>query len=145
MEVIPSSGLSDAEIDEMVEEAERHREEDRRRQENVRTRNQADAVIYSAQRFLREQGDRIPSDVRSDVEGKLETVQSALGGDDYGTIQRRTEELRQAIHQAGSTLYEGAPGPDTAHDTAPPPSEGSGDSESRDEEEDIIEGDFSEV
>jgi molecular chaperone DnaK len=141
MEVIPSSGLSDEQIDRMVQEAEQHREEDRRRAESVQARNQADAAVYSAERFLREQAERIPVDARSDVEAKIAAVRDALEDDDLGAIRRRTEELGQAMQQTGSRMYESAAGPEA---TSSPQEGGSGD-ESREDDEDIIEGDFSET
>jgi molecular chaperone DnaK len=141
MEVIPSSGLSDEQIDRMVEEAEEHREEDRRRAEKVKARNQADAAAYSAERFLREQGERIPADARSDVETKIRAVKDALEDDDLAAIRRCTEELGQAVQQAGSQMYESATDPGS---TSPPEGGVSGD-ESREDDEDVIEGDFSEA
>ncbi|MGD8966174.1 MAG: molecular chaperone DnaK [Anaerolineae bacterium] len=141
MEVIPSSGLSDQQIDRMVEEAEQHREEDRRRAEKVKARNQADAAVYSAERFLREQGEKIPADDRSAVETKIKAVRDALEEDDLAVIRRRTEELGQTMQQTGSKMYESATGPGS---TAPPGGGASG-NESPEGDEDVIEGDFSEV
>jgi molecular chaperone DnaK len=141
MEVIPSSGLSDEQIDRMVEEAEQHREEDRRKAEKVQARNQADAAAYSAERFLREQGEKIPADARSDIEAKIKAVRDTLEGDDLGAIRRRAEELGQAVQQAGSKMYESA----TEPGSTPPPQEGAAGDESREDDEDVIEGDFSEA
>ncbi|MGD8244438.1 MAG: molecular chaperone DnaK [Anaerolineae bacterium] len=141
MEVIPSSGLSDETIERMVEEAERHREEDRRRGEKVQARNQADAAVYSAERLLREHGDEVPAGTRSDVETKMGAVREALQDDDLGTIRRRTEELVQAVQQVGSKMYESATDPGTG----PSPQGEAPDDELREDDEDIIEGDFSEA
>jgi molecular chaperone DnaK len=141
MEVIPSSGLSDDQIDRMVEEAEQHREEDRRRADKVKARNQADAAVYSAERFLREQGEKMPAEARSDVETKITAVRGALEDDDLGAIRGRSEELRQAMQQMGSKMYESATGPGS---TSPPPGGVPGD-DSREDDEDVIEGDFSEA
>jgi len=141
MEVIPSSGLADDQIDSMVEEAERHREEDRRKAEHVMARNQASSIVYSAQRFLREQGERVPDDARSDVESKMKVVEKALEDDDLAAIRRSTDELGQAIQQAGASLYEDASGAGAA---SAPEGQGSGD-QSPTDDEDVIEGDFSEA
>ncbi|MGD8997105.1 MAG: molecular chaperone DnaK, partial [Anaerolineae bacterium] len=84
MDVIPSSGLSDEEIDRMIAEAERYREEDRRREEKVQARNQADAALYSAEGFLREHSDRIHPDTRSEVEKKIGALGDALEDDELG-------------------------------------------------------------
>jgi molecular chaperone DnaK len=141
MEVIPSSGLSDQEIDRMIKEAEQHRDEDRRRGEKVQARNQADAAVYSAERFLREHGDKIPDGARSDVETKIRDVRDALEDDDLGAIRRRTEELGQAVQEIGSRMYESAP---DSGESSPPRGEASEDGVPEDDE-DIIEGDFSEA
>jgi molecular chaperone DnaK len=137
MEIIPSSGLSDNEIDQMVEEAESYREEDRRKKERVEARNQADTAIYSAEKLLREQGDKVPADARSDVEAKMKALRDVLDGDDVGTIRRRSEELRQAVQQMGAKMYEGGAG----SGATPPP----GDAGAGDEDEDVIEGEFNET
>jgi molecular chaperone DnaK len=139
MEVIPSSGLSDEEIDQMVEDAEAYREEDRRKKEKVETRNQADTAIYSAEKFLWEQGEKVPADARSDVEAKIRAVRDVLDGDDIGAVRRRSEELQRAVQQMGATMYEGG----TGSGATPSGEEASG-GEPADEDEDVIEGDFTE-
>lgn len=141
MEIIPSSGLSDEEIDEMVEEADSYREEDRRKKRRVEARNQADTAIYGAEKFLREQGDQVPADARSHVEAKVEALREVLDGDDVGMIQRRSEELRQTVQEIGAKMYEGTP------DAGVTPSAGEGDvgSETDEEDEDVVEGEFSEA
>jgi molecular chaperone DnaK len=141
MEVIPSSGLSDDQIDRMVEEAERHREEDRRKQEKVKVRNQADAAVYRAEGFLREHADRIAPDDRSDLETSIRAIRDALEEDDVGVIRRRTEELGQAMQQMGAKMYDRTTDPG---ETSPPHGGGYGD-EARENDEDVIEGDFSDA
>jgi molecular chaperone DnaK len=136
MQIIPSSGLADEEVERMVREAEQHREQDRQRKEAVEARNTADSAIYGAEKFLREQGDKVPSNLRSGTETKIEALKSALEGGDVSTIRQRTDELSQALQQIGAAMYEGA-GP-----AAPPPSEGE---PPGDGEEDVIEGEFSET
>jgi len=135
LEIIPSSGLSDGEIDQMVEEAESYREEDRRKKERVEARNQADSTIYSAEKFLREQSDKVPADARSSVEAKIEALRGVLDGEDVGAIQRRSEELRRAVQEIGATMYEGTPG------SGATPSPG----EAGEEDEDVVDGEFSEA
>ncbi len=141
MQIIPSSGLADEEIEQMVQEAERHREQDVKKKEEIEARNMADNAIYSAEKFLREQGDKVAADLRSETEGKIEALKTALQGDDIAQIHQRTEELGQAIQQIGATMYESA-------GTPPPPGAGStgeGPSTADDGDEDVIEGEFSEA
>jgi molecular chaperone DnaK len=136
MQIISSSGLADDEVERMVREAEEFREQDRMRKDEVEARNIADNAVYSAEKFLREQGDKIPANLRSDTESKIEALKNALQSGDVGSIRQRTEELSQALQQVGAAMYqEGGP-------SAPPPP---GDEPSGGGEEDIIEGEFSEA
>ncbi len=139
MEIIPSSGLSDEQIERMVDEAEQHREEDRRREERVQARNKADTAVYSAEKFLREQGDQVPAEAHSTVGSKIEAVKDALEGDQVEVIRQRTEELGQAMQEMGSRMYQEGSGPDAAPGAGRP---GAG---AQNGDEDVIDGDFSEV
>jgi molecular chaperone DnaK len=137
MQIIPSSGLADEEVERMVQEAERHQEQDRQRREEVEARNMGDNAVYSAEKFLREQADNVPADLRSDTETKIEALKNALQSNDVDAIRRRTDELSQALQQIGAAMYQG-----TGAAEAPPPPGGEpppGD------DEDVIEGEFSEA
>ena len=136
MQIVPSSGLSDEEVERNIREAEQHREEDRKRKEEIEARNVADNAVYSAEKFLGEQEDKVPSHLRSEAEAKVEALKSALQGSDVGAIRRCTEELSQVVQQVGAAMYQEA-GPDT-----PPPPEGE---PPEGGEEDVIEGEFSEA
>jgi len=138
--ITASSGLSEAEIRRMVEEAERHRQEDARRREEAETRNRADSAIYAAEKALRELGDRIPGDIRSEVEQKVTSVREALGGSDVARIQQATEELMKTAQKIGSYAYQQ---PGNVSDA------GRDDAESRDEtrqppEGEVVDGEFQE-
>jgi molecular chaperone DnaK len=141
MQIIPSSGLSDTEIDQMVQDAERHRDADQQRKEEVEARNMGDNAVYSAEKFLQEQKDKIPGNLRSEAEAKIEALKNALQGSDVAAIRQQTAELGQTIQQLGASMYEGA-GPG-----APPPPGGPppGGDESPGDAEDIIDGEFSEA
>ncbi|MEE9618104.1 MAG: molecular chaperone DnaK [Anaerolineae bacterium] len=136
MQIVPSSGLSDEEVERNIQEAEQHREEDRKRKEEIEARNVADNAVYSAEKFLEEQKDKVPSHLRSEAEAKVEALKSALQGSDVGAIRRSTEELSQVVQQVGAAMYQEA-GPGT-----PPPPEGE---PPEGGEEDVIEGEFSEA
>ncbi|MBE9506852.1 MAG: molecular chaperone DnaK [Chloroflexi bacterium] len=138
MQIIPSSGLADEEVERMVGDAEKYREQDRQRKEEVEARNIGDNAVYSAEKLLREQGDKVPADLRSDAEAKVEALKNALQGGDFSAIRRSTEELSQAIQQVGAAMYqEAGPG-------APPPPGGEGEPPGGGEEE-VVEGEFSEA
>jgi len=136
MQIIPSSGLADEEVERMVREAEQHKEQDRHRKEEVETRNVADNAIYAAEKLLREQRDKVPSHLCSEVEAKVEAVKSALQGGDGSAIRQRAEELSQVMQQVGAAMYEEA-GPGAPPPPGSEPPEGG--------EEEVIEGEFSEA
>ena len=95
-----SSGLSSDEIDRMVREAEQHAAEDLKRKEEVEVRNQGDTMAYTAEKTLRDLGDKAPAELRSEIEGKVKSVRDALNGSDLDAIRRQTEELSQAVQKA---------------------------------------------
>ena len=103
MRIIPSSGLTDEEVEQMVEEAEIYRERDQARQELVETRNAADTTIYSAEKFLREMGDQLTAPTRRDMAEKIEAVKDVVSSDDIALIRRQTAELWQVLQAAGGT------------------------------------------
>ncbi|MCD6554332.1 MAG: molecular chaperone DnaK [Anaerolineae bacterium] len=134
--ITASSGLSKEEVERMVREAEKFAAEDRKRKEEVELRNNADALIYSTEKLLREQGDKMPGHVKSDVEAKLNALRTALQGKDVDDIQRKMSDLQSAVQQAGASMYEQA-GP-----TTPPPGGEGGPPPGG---EDVVEGEFSEA
>ncbi len=136
--ITASSGLNEEEIQRMVSDAKDHEAEDRRRKEEIEARNHADQVAYAADKTLRDLGDKVPADVRSDVEAKAAAVREALKGQDIDLIRRKTQELSDAMQRIGATMYE-QPGADT-----PPPPGGEG-GPSGPEEEGTVEGEFREV
>ena len=132
--ITASSGLSEEEIQRMVREAEQHRAEDQRRKERVEARNQADNLVYQADKLLREQGDKIPANVKSTLESQANALRNVLDTADTPELRRRSQELAQTLQQAGAAMY-GQAGP-----TTPPGGErGPGG------DEDIVEGEYKEA
>ena len=105
-----SGGLSEADIQRMIREAESHAEEDRRRKELVETRNQADAAVYTAEKGLREAGPSVPEEMRREVEQAIAEVRTAIQGEDVQRIIRATERLTQASMRIGEALSRAAAG-----------------------------------
>ena len=134
-----SSGLTEDEIENMVSDAERHATEDKRRKEEVEQRNQADNTAFSAERSLNDLGDKVPAEVKSDIESKIEAVREALKGDDISEITRRNEELSQAMQQMGASMYQ----QQQDGGATPPPGGEEGGGEGKDES--TVEGEFREV
>jgi molecular chaperone DnaK len=143
MKIMPSSGLADEEIDRMVKEAEQHREEDTRQKQRIEARNQADNLVFGAEKVLREHGDKISSDIKSEVEGKIEATKKALEGDDLDAIKQASAELGQAVQKIGAAMY-GDAGPAAGPGAAPGSDTGDG-GESGSRDEDVVEGEFSEA
>ena len=103
--ITASSGLSKDEVDRMVREADLHAEEDRRRREEVETKNHADNLAYTAEKTLREVGDRMPPDLRSEAEGKVAAARSAIQSGDTDQVKRAVEELEATMQRIGQEVY----------------------------------------
>ncbi len=104
--ITASSGLSDDEIRQMVSDAEQHAEEDKWRREQIEVRNQADSAIYSAERLLREAGDKVDNLLRTDVQDKITALRQVLDSEDVELIRNKTAELAVATQQIGKAMYE---------------------------------------
>ncbi|MBL8077435.1 MAG: molecular chaperone DnaK [Anaerolineales bacterium] len=104
--ITASSGLSDKEVEQMRKDAEAHADEDRKRKEMIEARNNADNTAYAAEKALREFGDKVPADVKSDIETKVAEVKSVAQGEDLDKIKAATEALGQAIQKIGASVYE---------------------------------------
>ncbi len=142
--ITASSGLSKEEVEKMQRDAESHAAEDTKRREEVETRNTADTLAYTADKTLREQKDKIPSDLNEEVEGKIQAVRSALQGTDIEAVKRATQELNESLQKVGQAVYQQQTPPPTEGE--PPPAEDEGDSGTEGEGgEGTVEGEFREV
>jgi len=108
MTITGQSSLSKDQIEQMVRDAESHAEDDRRRREEAEVRNQADTLVYQTDKLLKEQGDKISADERSNVESKLGELRAALDGSDLEAIKSATEALMSASQEFSQKLYEAA-------------------------------------
>jgi len=142
--ITASSGLSKDEVEKMRREAEAHAADDTRKKEEVETKNVAEATVYSAEKTIREYGDKIPSDLKSEVEGKIAATRSALQGTDISYIKSSLQSLNDSMQKIGAAVYQktspppgGSPGgEDGSQDAgAPPPPRDDG----------TVEGEFREV
>ncbi len=134
--ITASSGLSNEEVDRMVQESERYGQEDEKRREEVEVRNNADSLVYQAEKLMGEQGEQVPDDVKSEVEEKVAACRSALQEQDVAAIQRTVQELSESLQKVGASMYQ-QPG-------SPPP-EGEETATPADDDEDVVEGEFSEA
>jgi molecular chaperone DnaK len=119
-----SSGLSKDEVERMVHDAESHAEDDRRRREEVEVRNEADNAAYTAEKTLRDLGDRIPADLKSDVDTKIADVRAALGTDDIERMRSAKDALQQAMYKVSEQIYSAGSGGGTGGESQP--TDGSG-------------------
>jgi molecular chaperone DnaK len=103
-----SSGLSESDIQKMVRDAEDHATEDRKRKETVETRNRADHLVHEIEKTLQEQGDKIDSALKSEVESALQRVRETLKGDDAAATETALKALESTWHKAAAALYQSA-------------------------------------
>jgi molecular chaperone DnaK len=153
IEIKSSSGLSDDEVEKMAKDAEAHAEEDKKKREVVDLKNQADQLIYSTEKTLKEHGDKVSADVRGNIENAVNNLKEAVKGEDADAIKKTIENLGTASQELGKVLYEEAakkqaasappqPEPGQAGPTEqapPPPPE---DEPKRKKAEDVIDAEF---
>jgi molecular chaperone DnaK len=106
--ITASSGLSKDEVQRMMNEAESHADEDKKRREEIEARNRADAAVYGAERFVQESGDKLSPSDRQSIEGAIESLKKAIGENDSSAIQSAMGMLTEAQHKAAANLYQHA-------------------------------------
>jgi molecular chaperone DnaK len=134
----PASGLTDAEVERLRQEADLHRAEDEEKRALVESRNVADSLAYSAEKTLRDNADKISDDLKTRVQEKIDAVRESLKGEDAGTIQEATDALSTAMQEIGQAVYGASAGSDGA--TGP-----SADGDDAGEPAGTVEGEFREV
>jgi len=139
IQITASSGLSDDEIDQMVKDAEAHADEDKQKQELIEARNQADTLIYTSEKSMRDIGDKVDDELKTDIGVKIEALKKALEIDDIAEIKAKTEDLSQSSHKLAEQLYaqqnaEQA-GPDAGADAAA----------AAKDDDDVVDADYTEV
>ncbi|MEW5717479.1 MAG: molecular chaperone DnaK [Chloroflexota bacterium] len=114
--ITASSGLNKDEVDKMVKEAQKFADEDRKRKEEVEIRNNADSALYQSEKMLRDLGDKVPADIKSQVEEKITALKNVKDSRDPQVVKRATEELAQTLQKIGERMYQ-----QTGGAGAPPP------------------------
>ncbi len=104
--ITASSGLSDTEVERMRKEAELHADEDKKRKEGIEVHNVADNTAYQAEKMIADYGDKIPAELKSNLEAKAAELKGLLSGTDYDTMKAKTEELNALMQQVGSAMYQ---------------------------------------
>jgi molecular chaperone DnaK len=139
MVITGGSALPKEDIDRMMREAEQYAAEDHRRREEAETRNQAEGLVYQTEKFLRDNGDKVPADVKSEVEAAVADTKATLEGTDVETIKTSAEKLATTSQKLGAALYEQAQSARAASgepQDAPPSDSGQSD------EEDVVDAEI---
>ena len=146
IQITASSGLSDADIEKLVKEAEAHAADDKKKQDLISARNQADGLIYGTEKSIKDLGDKLDAALKSDIEGKIASLKTLMEGEDIEAIKKATEELAQASHKLAEQLYTQAqgqqPGADAAGAAGAQP--GAGAAGGKKADDDVIDADFTE-
>jgi molecular chaperone DnaK len=142
--ITASSGLSDVEVERMRKDAEAHADEDRRRKELIEVRNNADSLSYSAEKTLKDLGDKVPADLKKQVEDKIAKLREVMGEENADVTRKAIDDLNQVLQQVGTAAYQQAgpaaeaPGEDAGPDAGSAP--GSGPTPGGGE--DVVDGEF---
>jgi len=135
--ITASSGLSDQEVDNMRKEAEMHADDDRRKKELIEARNTADNSVYTAEKVLRDLGEKVPGDLKSNVDDQVAKVRQVMDSEDVETIRKETEALNQIVSQIGAAAYQQTETPDEQP--------GEGGEQPGPEGEDVVDGEYRNV
>jgi molecular chaperone DnaK len=141
--ITASSTLAKDEVQRMVKDAESHAEEDRQRREEVEVRNQADSLVYQAEKVLRDNADKVDAGLKSEIEGKIEAAKQAIKDNDAARMKSTTEELTRSLQKIGEQVYQRAQTQPGAGAGAATGTEGPGSGKSDDG--DVVDADFKEV
>ena len=141
IKIAVSSGLSDAEIDRMVKDAEANANEDKKRRELIDLKNQADNFVYQTEKTLKENGDKIDSSSKEAIEKAVEELKAVKDGEDAEAIKAKMEALQQASHKLAEAMYR------ESQSSAQPEAEPAGNAEAagKKDGEDVVDADFEEV
>jgi molecular chaperone DnaK len=133
-----SGGLSEADINRMVKDAEAHAAEDKKRREMVDAKNQGESLAHDAEKALKEYGDKVAESDRSAIESAVASLRTALQGEDVEAIKARTNDLMQAQMKLGEAMYK-------AQAASGAPGDGGGAGEGGQAKDDVIDAEFREV
>jgi molecular chaperone DnaK len=136
--ITASTNLDKEDIEKMVEEAAKNRTVDERRKELIELKNRGDSLAYQAEKLLKDMGDKVPADQRSNVESKVKDLREAIDGEDKARIQRLVDSLQADLQAIGQAAYQ-QPGGAQAGGSQAPEGEGGG------EDEDVVEGEYREA
>jgi molecular chaperone DnaK len=143
IQITASSGLTKEEIDKMVKDAEAHADDDRKKRDLVEARNQADTLIYSTERSIKDLGDKVDAATKTKVEEATGKLRKAMEGEDKEEIRRLSEELTNASHKLAEAMYQQASQAEGR--SADGGADAAGGAKASKPEEDVVDADFEEV
>jgi molecular chaperone DnaK len=120
IKITGSTGLSKDEVEKMTKEAEAHAAEDAKKKEGVDVKNNADALVFTAEKTLKDAGDKVPAEIKKEVEEKVAAVKEAAKGDDSAGIKSKTDELSASLQKIGQAMYASQPKEEPAASTESP-------------------------
>ena len=140
--ITSSSGLSKEEVDKMAKDAEMHSAEDKRKRDDIESRNKADAMLYNIEKMLKDHGDKVSGDERKKVEDAIDATKKAISGGSVEDINKAVDNLTQASHKLAEAMYKASEpaGGDAGGSSAPPPPGGA---ESK--KDDVVDAEFVDV
>ena len=139
--ITSSTKLSDEEIEQKVKEAEMNAEDDKKKQEEIEVRNNADSMIYTAEKTIEELKDKIESDVKDKIEGLVSELRELITGDDIAAIKEKTDELTKEVQEIGAKIYQEAAAQQQAEQEANAGGQNPGD-DAKDANDDTIDADY---
>ena len=145
IQITTSSGLSKEDIDRLMKEAEAHAAEDKKKQELIEARNQADSLIYGTEKSLKDLGDKVDSALKSDIDAKMAELRSVMEKDDINAIKQATEALAKASHTLAEQLYKQAQNSQQAQQQPGGASAGTAGGNTKQDGDDVVDADYTEV
>ena len=146
IQITSSSGLSEAEIQNLVREAEAHAADDKKKQEVIEARNHADSLIYGTEKSLNDLGDKLDSNLKVDIQSKMEALKKTMESENAAAIKAATEELAKASHKLAEQLYQQQQsGGASASQAGAAGPQGAAGAQSQDKGDDVMDADFTEV
>lgn len=138
IQITASSGLSEQEIQNLIHEAEAHAADDKKKQELIEARNQADSLIYGTERSISDLGDKLDASLKADIEAKIADLKTKMQGEDVAAIKTASDELGKASHKLAEQLYAQQADPNTQAGAAQAGSD-------KKDGDDVMDADFTEV
>jgi molecular chaperone DnaK len=139
--ITASTKLSKDEIDQKVREAEMHAEDDKKKQEEIHVRNDADSMIYTSEKTIEELGDKVDPEQKTKIEGLVKELRELVGGEDIAAIKAKTEELTKVVQEVGAKIYQEAQAAQQAQQQAQQDAQGAQESQ-KGKDDDTIDADY---